>query len=134
MRLRRPDFAVKQKRPSNDWYDLYEDWDLIDASFTAQYGIRLRNEPDMSWGEFCTLLSGIMPETPLGQIVSIRSENDKEILKHFTPEQHRIRNEWRSRRAREMIQDPETAASMVKAFQEACKQAFGKKQEISPSR
>jgi hypothetical protein len=134
MRLRRPDFAGKQKRPSNDWYDLYEDWDLIDASFTAQYGIRLRNEPDMSWGEFCTLLSGIMPETPLGQIVSIRSENDKEILKHFTPEQHRIRNEWRSRRAREMIQDPETAASMVKAFQEACKQAFGKKQETSPSR
>lgn len=41
----------------------------------------------MSWGEFSTLLAGIMPETPLGQIVSIRSEDDKETLKHFTPEQ-----------------------------------------------
>ncbi len=79
----------------------------------------------MSWGEFCTLLAGIMPETPLGQIVSIRSEDDKETLKHFTPEQHRIRNEWRSRQAREMMEDPETAARMVKAFQEACKVAFG---------
>jgi len=79
----------------------------------------------MSWGEFSTLLAGIMPETPLGQIVSIRSEDDKEMLKHFTSDQHRIRNEWRSRRAREMMQDPAEAARMVRAFQEACKQAFG---------
>lgn len=79
----------------------------------------------MSWGEFSTLLAGIMPETPLGQIVSIRSEDDKEILKHFTADQHRIRNEWRNKQAREMMSDPETAAKMVKAFQEACRQAFG---------
>jgi len=71
------------------------------------------------------LLAGIMPETPLGQIVSIRSEDDKEILKHFTADQHRIRNEWRNKQAREMMSDPETAAKMVKAFQEACRQAFG---------
>lgn len=30
----------------------------------------------MSWGEFCSLLSGLMPDTPLGQIVGIRSEKD----------------------------------------------------------
>ena len=80
----------------------------------------------MSWGEFSTLLAGIMPETPLGQIVSIRSEDDKETLKHFTPEQHKIRNEWRSLQAREMTSDPAEAARMVKAFQEACRAAFGK--------
>lgn len=51
----------------------------------------------MSWSEFCALLKGIMPKTPLGQIVSIRSEEDKEILKHFTKEQHDIRNGWRNR-------------------------------------
>lgn len=79
----------------------------------------------MPWGEFSTLLAGIMPETPLGQIVSIRSEDDKEMLKHFTPEQHRIRSEWRSRRTREMMQDPAEAARMVGEFQEACRQAFG---------
>lgn len=60
-----------------------------------QYGIRLRND-DMSWNEFCTLLTGIMPETPLGQIVSIRSEEDKDMLKNFTKEQHKIRNDWRN--------------------------------------
>ena len=125
MRSRRPDFA-KRKNASDEWYDLYEDWDLIDASFAKQYGIRLRNEPDMSWSEFTTLLAGIMPETPLGQVVSIRSEDDKETLKHFTPDQHRIRNEWRNRRARELVADPEHAAKMVKAFQNACKAAFGK--------
>ncbi len=124
MRARRPDFA-QSETSSNDWYDLYEDWDLIDASFAKQYGIRLRNEPEMSWSEFSTLLAGIMPETPLGQIVSIRSEDDKETLKHFTPDQHRIRNEWRSRQARGMMQDPETAARMVQEFQDACRQAFG---------
>jgi len=132
-RPRRPDFA-KRKNPYNDWYDLYEDWDLIEASFTAQYGIRLRYEPDMSWGEFSTLLAGLMPDTPLGQIVSIRSEDDKEMLKHFTPEQHRIRNEWRSRQAQVLISDPETAAKMVKMFQNACKAAFGKKQDNPPQR
>jgi hypothetical protein len=51
----------------------------------------------MSWDEFCTLLAGIMPKTPLGQVVSIRSEEDKDILKNFTPEQNKIRNEWRKR-------------------------------------
>jgi len=61
-----------------------------------QYGIRLRND-DMTWSEFCTLLSGIMPKTPLGQVVSIRSEENKDILKHFTKEQHEIRNTWRNR-------------------------------------
>lgn len=56
----------------------------------------------MSWDEFCTLLSGIMPKTPLGQIVSIRSEEDENILKNFTEEQHKIRNEWRNRQLEEM--------------------------------
>lgn len=81
----------------------------------------------MSWGEFCTLLAGLGPDTPLGRIVSIRSEDDKNMLKHFTPDQHRIRNEWRSRRAREMVNNPAKAAEMVRQFQEACKAAFMKK-------
>lgn len=88
---------VSQQNKNEKWYDLYEDWDLIESSFTSQYGIRLRNEPDMSWDEFCTLLSGLLPETPLGYIVQIRSENDREKLKHFTPEQKRIRAAWRTR-------------------------------------
>lgn len=69
----------------------------------------------MSWGEFCTLLSGIMPNTPLGQIVSIRSEDDKEILKNFTKEQRKIRSDWRSRNILKVnTSDYEEAMNMFK--------------------
>ena len=121
----RLDFAKKQAY-KEDWYDLYEDWGLIEASFTSQYGIRLRQEDDMSWSEFCTLLAGIMPETPLGQVVSIRSENDKEVLKSFTKEQHRIRNEWRRRRTKAVALNKDEVKKQLKIFQEAMKKAFSK--------
>lgn len=62
-----------------------------------QYGIRLREEPEMSWDEFATLLKGIMPETPLGKTVSIRAEENKEMLSNFTEYEHTIRNEWRNK-------------------------------------
>lgn len=79
----------------------------------------------MSWDEFCTLLAGIMPETPLGQIVNIRSENDKERLKSFTSEQHRIRNEWRTRGMKQVQWTDEEAAKAVQEFHNLIKQAFG---------
>ncbi|GIO71344.1 hypothetical protein J27TS7_08580 [Paenibacillus dendritiformis] len=79
----------------------------------------------MTWDEFCTLLAGIMPETPLGQIVRIRSENDREKLKHFTPEQRRIRNEWRTRGLKQARWTEEEAAAAVQEFHNLIKQAFG---------
>lgn len=56
----------------------------------------------MKWDEFADLLSGLSPDTALGRIVSIRSEDDKDMLKHFTKDQHRIRNAWRSKRAKKL--------------------------------
>ena len=56
----------------------------------------------MSWDEFSDLLSGIGPDTALGRIVVIRAEEDEEILKHFTPEQCRIRREWRTKQAKKV--------------------------------
>ena len=58
----------------------------------------------MQWGEFTTLLAGLNGETPLGHIVSIRSETDRERLKHFTPEERRIRNDWQIKH-RQIITD-----------------------------
>lgn len=52
----------------------------------------------MKWLEFKQLVSGLGPDTVLGRIVSIRAEDDRDILKHFSKEQRRIRNEWLSRR------------------------------------
>ena len=76
----------------------------------------------MSWSEFCTLLAGIMPKTPLGQVVSIRSEEDSDMLKNFTPEQHRIRNEWRSRVTIDM--PLEEKENKIKEIQEIFAKAF----------
>lgn len=56
----------------------------------------------MQWEEFRDLLTGISPETPLGRIVAIRAEEDKEVLKHFNKEQRNIRSEWRNRNAKKI--------------------------------
>lgn len=77
----------------------------------------------MSWDEFCTLLSGIMPKTPLGQIVSIRSEEDEDMLKNFTKEQHKIRDDWRKRQIEEMTE--EEKEEQIKDIYILFKQAFG---------
>lgn len=58
----------------------------------------------MKWEEFRDFLIGLGPETALGRIVAIRAEEDKEILKTFTKEQHQIRNAWRSKRSRRLAQ------------------------------
>ena len=51
------------------------------------------------------LISGLLSDTPLGRVIQIRSENDKDQLKAFTPEMHRIRNEWRNRMAKDKLKD-----------------------------
>ncbi|HHX12402.1 MAG TPA: hypothetical protein GX731_06230 [Clostridiales bacterium] len=123
-RSQRHDFAKRQVF-KEDWYDMYEDWGLIEASFTAQYGIRLRNEHDMPWSEFSTLLSGIMPDTPLGKVVSTRSESDKDTLKNFTKDQHKIRNEWINRNNKKMMKLSDAQLKeMTKGVQEALRKAF----------
>lgn len=96
------------RESSDPYYDLFEDWDLIIASFLSQYGLRIRTKEfeTVSWDEFKSLLAGIAPETPLGRIVAIRSEADKNVIKHFTRDQKRIHDAWRNRKARTMT--PET--------------------------
>ena len=81
-----------------------------------QYGIRLTDD-ELPWGEFIALLAGIMPETPLGQVVSIRAEEDPEIIKYFNSEQRRIRDEWRNRRSNSMsAENYDKAMAQFSAF------------------
>lgn len=103
---------------------MYDDWALIESSFSQQYGIRLRLEDDMTWSEFSSLLSGLLPDSPLGQIMSIRSENDPDVLKNFNSDQHRIRNEWRSRVAKQMTKNEDEAKQATERFQEMMRKAF----------
>ena len=113
------------RKEVSSWYDIFEDWELIESSFAMQYNIRLIEAEDMDWKEFCTLLSGIMPKTPLGQIVSIRSEEDKDMLKLFTKAQHEIRNNWRSRHNPTDGMSEAEKVKAVKEIQELFARAFG---------
>lgn len=54
----------------------------------------------MKWDEFRALISGLSPKTALGRIVSIRAEDNDDVLETFTPDMHKIRNEWRTRMAK----------------------------------
>ena len=103
---------------------MFDDWELIESSFLKQYGIRIRREDDMPWTEFCSLLSGIMPDTPLGRIVTIRSEIDPKVLKNFTKDQKRIRNEWLKRKARDLKKDQNAYNQYWSNFQKFAKDAF----------
>ena len=73
------------------------------------------------------LLHGIMPETPLGQIVQIRSEDDKEMIKHFTPHQKKIRDSWRLRISKEVndTTTEEQGEQMIAQIQSMFAKAFG---------
>ena len=72
----------------------------------------------MKWKEFKALLAGLSGETPLGRIVQIRSEDDPKMLEVFLEGQHRIRNEWRLKLAKE-----KTEQDLTQVLEEL-KQAF----------
>lgn len=115
-----------RNREKNDpYYDLFEDWDLIVSSFLSQYGLRIRTKEfeTVSWDEFCSLLAGISPETALGRIVAIRSETDKDVIKHFTRDQKRIYDEWRNRKAEAMT--PETYEQQMAYLEQMMAQLCG---------
>ena len=78
---------------------MFGDWDLIVSSFLSQYGLRIRTKEfeSVSWDEFRALIAGLSPETALGRVVTIRSETDKDIIKHYTKDQRRIYDDWRNR-------------------------------------
>ena len=73
-----------------------DDYDLIEASFLSQYGIRLKVS-ELQYDEFLNLTSCLMPDSPLGQIVAIRSEKDQEIISNFNETQKKIYNDWKNR-------------------------------------
>lgn len=73
----------------------------------------------MHYSEWLLLVSGIMEDTPLGQTVLIRKEDDKSRLKRFTKYEHHVRNEWRNFRAGQKLKEhspEEFAADFEKMF------------------
>lgn len=121
MRKQRNDFASKEK--SSSYIDEDEDWGLIVSSFAQMYGIRLMSEDcDITVPEYYMLLQSLNSDTPLGQIVSIRAETNKDVMKHWGSAEKRIRIDWMNRKGREQVEnDPDAAISelknaLIKAF------------------
>ena len=67
---------------------------LIEQSIAKQYGVLPSQQEELSYSDWYKMVGGLMEDTPLGQVVGVRSEKDKERLKHFSPAQRRIRAEW----------------------------------------
>lgn len=72
---------------------------MIEQSIAKQYHILPSEQGDLSYSDWSKLVSGLMHDTPLGQVVAIRSEDDKDVLKKMTPEQRAVRSEWFAFRA-----------------------------------
>lgn len=70
----------------------------------------------MEWDEFTSLLCGINGDTPLGNVVRIRSEKDHKKIKDFSPEEKRIYNEWKSRRLRTITATAEEGERVLRAL------------------
>lgn len=119
MRKWKNDF--KNQSNSEAWYDFEEDWKLIASSLKTQYGYSIRKEIEtMSWAELSSDISGLMGDTPLGNIVQIRSEDDRERLKNFTQDQKNIRWKYRMKMAQNVDQEEfkKVITDLQKAFKE----------------
>ena len=119
MRKWKNDF--KNQSNSEAWYDFEEDWELVASSLKTQYGYSIRKEIDsMSWAELSSDISGLMGDTPLGNIVQIRSEDDRERLKNFTQDQKNIRWKYRMKMAENVDQEEfkKAITDLQKAFKE----------------
>lgn len=93
---RTPDFRKRTKKPNpyDAFYDLDFDAVLIEQSIAKQYHILPSQQGDLSYCDWAKLVSGLMNDTPLGKVVELRSETDKEILKNMTAEQRAARQKW----------------------------------------
>lgn len=126
MRKWKNDFKTAQNR--ENWYDMEDDWELIASSLKTQYGYSIRKEiNDMSWAELSSDISGLMADTPLGNIVQIRSEDDKEKLKYFTQDQKNIRWKYRMKIAQNI--DKEEYKKVIAEFQQLFKGMAGDKKK-----
>lgn len=125
-RMRKWSNDFKNQSNNESWYDLNEDWELIASSLKKQYGYSIRKEINsMSWAELCSDISGIMPDTPLGNIVQIRSEDDGEKLKYFSQEQKNIR--WKYRMKMVENTDKDKCKKVIEGFQQLFKEMAGDK-------
>lgn len=79
----------------------------------------------MPWREFTTLLTGLMGDTPLGQIINIRAEKDITVIKKYNASQKRIYNDWRNKIAKAKLVAEKDLEKDMKILEATMERMFG---------
>ena len=98
---------------------------MIEQPIAKQYHILPSEQGDLSYSDWSKLVSGLMHDTPLGQVVTIRSEDDKDVLKKTTPEQRAIRSEWIAFRTSHMQYSAEDMRRQSEQLEKMIASLFG---------
>lgn len=105
-------------------YDWEFDSELIEQSITAQYGILPYAQGCIRYKDWAMLVAGLSTQTPLGQTVAVRMEQDKEIIRRFSPQQKKVRAEWQNFLAARAF-GSDDAKKNLQNLQMAFKQMYG---------
>lgn len=99
---------------------------LIEQSIATQYGILPSDQMELPYPEWSKLVSGLMDNTPLGRVVSVRGERDQKIVSQMSPWQRNIRAEWRAFVASKATQAPrEDLKAQMASLEKMLAKAFG---------
>lgn len=121
------DFRAKaQPEPSVVLYDVAFDAVLIEQSIATQYGILPGAQGELAYPEWSKLVGGLMDDTPLGRVVSVRGETDPKVISQMTPWQRNIRSEWRKFQASRAVRQPrENLMAQMADLEQMLARAFG---------
>ena len=107
-------------------YDVGFDAVLIEQSIATQYGILPGAQGELPYPEWSKLVGGLMDDTPLGRVVSVRGERDPKVISGMNAWQKSIRSDWRAFLAsRQEKQRPENLKDQMAALERMLAQAFG---------
>lgn len=123
----RSDFRTRRNpEPEEMLYDVDFDAVLIEQSIATQYGILPKDQAELPYEEWSKLVSGLMDNTPLGRIVSIRGETDFKIIAQMNSWQRKVRSQWQSFLASRAKEKPrEQLMQQMNSLERMLAQAFG---------
>lgn len=99
---------------------------LIEQSIATQYSILPDAQGDLSYQEWSKLVSGLMDNTPLGRVVTVRGEQDPKVIAQMSPWQRNIRYEWQSFMASKAAEKPrEELREQMANLERMLAKAFG---------
>ena len=81
-------------------------------------------QEDISQAEYRKLLIGLGGDTPLGNVIRVRSETDKKTISQMTAHEKQIRRDWDAFRAKRAAA-PETQAANMQAMAALLRNLFG---------